>query len=296
MSSRSNRDRLKAPDADESIGLDLNDTKSQENKTQGLHFTVPTEFVDLPSGGRYYQKGHPLHNVTSVEMRHMTAKEEDILVSESLIQKGVVIDRLLQSLLVDDRIDLSNLLSGDKSALTVAARITGYGPDYRTSVDCPSCGAKQEFTFDLNKGVNVGACADADELNEAIEGVEATENGTFLIDLPKSGHTVEIRLLTSKDELELEKFQEKRKKRGLENSSFLTDTLKSMIIAVGDITDRSSIQQFVETMPAIDSRYLREIYRNLVPSVDLTQEFSCSKCDFRQDLEVPVNIEFFWPR
>ena len=225
----------------------------------------------------------------------MTAKEEDILVSESLIQKGVVIDRLLQNLLVDDNIDLSNLLSGDKSALTIAARIAGYGPDYMTSVNCPSCDTKQEFTFDLNKGVTVGACADAEELNEALDGVEATSNGTFLVDLPKSQHRVEIRILSSKDEEQLNKFQEKRKKRG-EDSSFLTDTLKSMIIAVDDIADRTAVQQFVEAMPAIDSRYLREVYKNLVPTVDLTQEFSCSKCDFRQALEVPVNIEFFWPR
>ena len=295
MSSRSNKERLKAPIGHEPSGLDLNDTKKQENKSQGLHFTVPTEFVDLPSGGRYYPKGHPLHNVNSVEMRHMTAKEEDILVSESLIQKGVVIDRLLQNLLVDDNIDLSNLLSGDKSALTIAARIAGYGPDYMTSVNCPSCDTKQEFTFDLSKGVTVGACADAEELNEALNGVEATSNGTFLVDLPKSEHRVEIRILSSKDEEQLSQFQEKRKKRG-ENSSFLTDTLKSMIITVNDITDRTAIQQFVEAMPAIDSRYLREVYKNLVPTVDLTQEFSCSKCDFRQALEVPVNVEFFWPR
>ena len=113
MSSRNNQQRLGNTDAS-----DVN--SETENNNNQLSFSVPTEFVDLPSKGIYYPEGHALHGVESVEIKHMTAKEEDILASESLIRKGIAIDRMLQSLLIDNNLKVKDLLVGDKNALTVA--------------------------------------------------------------------------------------------------------------------------------------------------------------------------------
>ena len=113
---------------------------AQQSSDQSFSWTNPTEFVDLPSEGLRYPQGHPLHNQTSVEIRHMTAKEEDILTSESLIRKGIVLDRLIDSVLVNKSIKAESLLIGDKNAILIAARVTGYGEDYDVSINCPNCG------------------------------------------------------------------------------------------------------------------------------------------------------------
>ena len=290
-STRNNQKRLQA----EAPPVDNSPTpKEEEQQTQGLSFSVPTEFVDLPSKGLYYPHGHPLHSVDTVEIRHMTAKEEDILASQSLIRKGIVLDRMLQSILVDKEIKVKDLLVGDKNALTIAARITGYGAEYATRVTCPACGSAQEFEFDLEIHSTVGAAFNREELNESIDEVEFTENNTFILTLPKSGHKVELKMLTGEDETKLQKYQNSKTKK--DDSSTLTDTLKSIIISVAGHKDRNSINGFVEVMPALDSRYLRNIYQKLVPNIDLTQEFSCNSCGHTQDLEVPVTTDFFWPR
>ena len=289
MSSRNNQQRLGNTDAS-----DVN--SETENNNNQLSFSVPTEFVDLPSKGIYYPEGHALHGVESVEIKHMTAKEEDILASESLIRKGIAIDRMLQSLLIDNNLKVKDLLVGDKNALTVAARITGYGSDYATKVTCPACGTVQEFEFDLEEQTSTGAAFDREELNEKLEGVEMTKQGTFLVKLPKSGHTVELKMLTGVDEEKLEKFQKSKAKNNNGQSTILTDTMKTITTSVDGITERAQINNFVDNMPALDSRYLRGIYQQLVPNIDMTQEFSCNKCDHTQALEVPVTTDFFWPQ
>ena len=111
---------------------------------QLLSFTRPTEFVDLPSKGLLYPVGHPLHGVETLEIKYMTAKEEDILTSKTLIRKGLVIDRLIRSVLVDQTIDPDDILIGDKNALILAIRITGYGESYETEISCPACSHRFE--------------------------------------------------------------------------------------------------------------------------------------------------------
>jgi hypothetical protein len=236
--------------------------------------------------------------VDSLEIKHMTAKEEDILSSESLIRKGLAIDRMLQSVLINKDVQVKDLLIGDKNALTVAARVTGYGADYVTTVTCPACSTEQEFDFDLTDVDMTGASFDREELNDQLEGVEITDVNTFLVDLPKSNHQVELKMLTGADEDKLTKFQKQREKtKGkVQTSTVLTDTLKSIITSVSGIKDRKQINQFVDNMPAMDSRYLRSVYQKLIPNIDMTQTFSCSECGHEQDLEVPVTTDFFWPQ
>jgi len=123
MPPRNNEDRVGAAGSDTSAP-----TPDLVNEKSPLTFTTPTEFVELPTRGRFYPEDHPLHNVEEIEIRFMTAKDEDILSSKTLLKKGVAIDRLLQNVIVDKRINVGDLFVGDKNALIVASRITGYGP------------------------------------------------------------------------------------------------------------------------------------------------------------------------
>ena len=119
-------------------------------QTGQLNFVLPTEFVELPSKGKFYKEGHPLRNQQTVEIKQMTAKEEDILTSQSLLKQGVAIDRFIQSILVQD-IDVDSLLVGDKNAILIAARMSGYGDTYETGVTCPACGTVSEIPVSLGE-------------------------------------------------------------------------------------------------------------------------------------------------
>ena len=108
------------------------DTSPPPQATQGdaggFSFVVPTEFVELPSGGRFYPEGHPLHNEESIEIRQMTAKEEDILTSRTLLKKGVALDRVIENLIVDKRIDPAiSYWWGIGVLLLWPCRVSGYG-------------------------------------------------------------------------------------------------------------------------------------------------------------------------
>ena len=139
------------------LGTQFNsDTDSPQQLAQNVEnndfsFIVPTEIVDLPSRGVLYTQGHPLHGKDSIEIKQMTAKEEDMLTSRSLLKKGVALDRVLSSIITDKSINADTLLVGDRNAIIIAARISAYGNDYTTKVTCPSCGTVQEYGFDLNK-------------------------------------------------------------------------------------------------------------------------------------------------
>ena len=126
-------------------------TPSEDAPPMGnpMDFVTPSEFVMLPSRGRY-PEGHPLHGEESIEIKYMTAKEEDILTSPSLLSKGIALDRLISSVVLDKSINTASLLPCDRNAVLIAARITGFGPDYESGYVCPLCGAEGEATFDLN--------------------------------------------------------------------------------------------------------------------------------------------------
>jgi hypothetical protein len=260
----------------------------------GLSFVSPTELVDLPSQGKFYPEGHPLHNQESIEIREMTAKEEDILTSKSLIQKGVVFDKLLQSLIVNSMIGPHQLLIGDKNALLIAARRSGYGEMYETSVNCPSCGVQQDISFDLTDASIKGPPSLEASSDNVGTPITQTDSGTFLARLPKSNLDVELKLITGSDERKLAATLEMRKKKKL-SENILTEHLRACIVSVAGNEDRQEIEKFINVMPARDSRFVRKVMTEVTPNIDLTQEFICEECYHEQDLEVPINATFFWP-
>ena len=258
-------------------------------ESNAFSFVTPTEVVDLPSRGEFYPPGHPLYQVDAVEIRYMTAKEEDILTSRSLLKKGLAVDRLLQNVIVDKNIRVDDLLVGDKNALIVASRITGYGREYNVNVTCPFCGANQEHLFDLHAAEH--------KFPENLEelGVTKTDSGTFLIELPKTKLNAEVRLLTGKDEKDLSQREEKRKKLKLDEET-LTGQLKKLIVSVNGNTDAGVINDFVENMPAADSRHLRNVYADITPNVNLDREITCQECGVENEIVIPFSAQFFWPK
>jgi len=281
MTTRENSARFAAPNLD--VPTEEQNAQVTAENPVGLSYVVPTELVELPTKGLFYPSGHPLHNKQEIEIKAMTAKEEDLLVNKSLLKKGIALDRVLQSIIVDKNIRLGDLFIGDKNAVIIAARSSAYGSDYNTSVSCPSCMTTQKYSFDLeDKNIKY--------IDEAVDhGVETTDRGTLLLTLPRSKVVVEAKLLNGHDEGHL---ITKNKK----SDASLTDQFKAFIVSVNDVTDPQMVHQFIDVMPAFDSKYLRETYSKVVPNIDLTQYFECSNCGHSQDMEVPFTVEFFWPR
>ena len=237
-------------------------------------FTTPTEKVELPSKGLVYPKESPLSSGI-IEMKYMTAKEEDILMNQSYIKKGVAIDKLLKSLIVTE-IDYDNLIVGDKNAIMVAARVLGYGPDYNFEYE------GEEHTVDLgqleNKPFDESSITPG--LNE------------FPYTLPYSKADITYKLLTNKDEKNINRELEGLKRLNKESSAELSTRLKFMITSVEGDRDISTIREFVDKrLLARDSKTLRKHIKNTQPDVDLTF-FPTSDSS---GVNIPIGLRFFWP-
>jgi hypothetical protein len=285
MSIRNNENRTGAP-LESSPAPQV--ATSHPPSTQ-VGFTVPTEVVQLPSGGKYYEEGHPLCGKDTIEIRYMTARDEDVLTNKSFLKRGLVIDKLIESILVDKSIPVSSLLVGDKSALVVAARISGYGSEYTTKIVCPSCTETSTFSFDLESAVT-----NTDATTSGVD-YEETREGTFLIKVPKSQAVIELKPLTGEDENRINDTNKMRQKNGLAEMT-LTDQMKQYIVSINGNADRSFVNSTVEMLPALDARFIRLNYSKLIPNIDLTQHYECQSCGYEQEMEVPFTSDFFWPQ
>lgn len=245
---------------------------------------IPTEMVPLPSKGMLYPQGHPWHGKEFVDIRSMTASEENILTSESLIKKGTVITELIRSCLVDN-VDPLDLLSGDRNALMIAIRVTGYGKQYDGEITCSDCGFKGPRDFDLTQlGIKP----------LTIEPVTPGEN-EFQFVLPGLNVPVHFKFQTGRDEQELLRNAEALKKRGITQETMVTNHLQHSIISVNGVSDRAKLAQFVRLMPARDSNALRKFIRDNEPGVDMKIESTCKSCGHVDEVTMPMGVTFLWP-
>jgi hypothetical protein len=238
-------------------------------------FKFPTEVVELPSKGLVYPEGHILRS-GKVEMKYMTAKEEDILSNQNFISKGIVLDKLLESLTLG-KFDIKDLITGDKNAILVASRVLGYGKEYSFTYD------GKEYTVDLSTLENK-------LFNESL----VSSKGTFIFTLPNSGTKLEFKLLNEKDEEKIKQEIEGLKKINRESSTDVTTRLKYQIISVDGNEDKIAIKDFVDNyLLASDSRALRTYIKVITPDVDLIAKVMIDGVE--EDIDIPINLNFFWP-
>ena len=241
-------------------------------------YKFPTEVVDLPSKGYFYIDGHPLSS-GKVEIKYMTAKEEDILTSQNLIQQGTVIDVLLQALIVDKTINVHDLLVGDKNAIMVAARILGYGKEYEFEYD------GEEKSVDLSK-------LDAVKLDFS----KFTKGkNKFSFKLPTSERTITFKLLSGQDEKKIDAELKALEKISKSRSSELTTRLKTMLLSVDGESDKEYIINFVENeFLSRDSLAFRKHLSTITPDMDMTTTIVDSSGK-ETEVVIPITVRFFWP-
>ncbi len=248
-------------------------------------FEIPIESVPLPSNGLVYPSESSIHCKETVEIRAMTAREEDILTSRALIKKGTVITELIKSCLTDKRIQVNDMIVGDRNAIMVALRITGYGAEYAVEADCPKCSTRSKQEFNL-----------ADMPIKRLD-IEPTAKGqnSFEFKLPVTKKTVHFKFLTGKDEEDISAIQEKSKKHGAIADNLVTNRLQYSIISIEGKTDRGTINAFIRNMPARDSMSLRKYIEAHEPGIDMKGEFDCASCGEQSEVRVPLGASFFWP-
>ena len=249
---------------------------------------VPIELVPLPSQGKIYPVGTASHNQETVEIRAMTAREEDILTSRALIKKGTVISELLKSCIINKHIDVDSLISGDRNALMTALRITGYGQDYVVGdIECPVCADRSTQTFNL---------ADLPIKRLTIDPIEVGSN-LFEFTLPVSKKKVVFKFLTGKDERDISVEQERKKKQKLSGDvdSLITSRLHYALVSVDNITDKSLLTTFIRNMPAGDSRALRKFMDDNEPGIEMKAWMNCDSCSESSEVALPIGASFFWP-
>ena len=250
----------------------------------GLSFVVPTEFVDLPTKGEYYPTSSPISELDRVEIKHMTAKEEDLLSTTSAEDGDLIFDRLIDSLLVDKSISADMFGEEDKTALLLAARISGYGVEYGAKEHCTACGESATFEYDLSK---------REIKHEKYHDLEYSKSeNVYKITLPKSGLKVEMINFQKEDEASIEKEKKQKLKHNL-SYNYTLSFLKRCVVSVDGVSDKQMLNKLFEVLPAADASVLKDVYTRAKPTVSTMQEVACSNCGTSARKEVPLSWAFF---
>lgn len=269
--------------------MDIKPTQEVENvMVNGQSFEkisttnqIPHEIIDLPSKGLLYPPGSELSK-GQIKMKYMTAKEEDILTNQTLIKKGTVLDELFKSLIVS-HIDYGDLLIGDKNAIIVWSRILSYGAQYDIQVTTPS-GKTQEVTVNLEE-------LKTKQIDESL--ITPGQN-IFKFTTPRGKNEIEFKLLTNKDQWEIDNRIAGLKKIGQQSN--LTVRLRQMILSVDGNSDKMFINDFINTrFLAMDSRAFRQYIEKVQPDIDMTIELTDEETGEPFRSNVTVGLDFFWP-
>jgi hypothetical protein len=264
--------------------------KQQYQQQRVSEYKFPTEIIELPSKGLVYPKDNPLSS-GKVEMKYMTAREEDILTTQSYVRDGTVLDRLFKSMIMGngngELVKYDDLVVGDKNAIMIAARILGYGKEYHISIDDPFSNKKQKEVIDLSQFEN----KEYDVSNQT----EPHKN-EFEYTLPNSKRTIVFKLATEASEKYVKRQIQSSKKSKDKTSRELSTRLKSIILSVDGDIDKKYIGDFVDNeLFAVDSKELRRYIKEVSPDIDLTYEFISDETGERREMSLPIQASFFWP-
>ena len=250
-------------------------------------YDFPVEVIELPSQGKCYPKDHPLAKGT-IEIKYMTAKEEDILASQNLIRKGVVLDKLFESIVVQKGVNIDDIFIGDKNAILLATRILGYGKDYNVEVIDPFTGENQKVIIDLAK-IQI----------KEMDLSSLSNDNRYEFELPTSKTKIQYKLLTHKDETainaEIQALQRLTKNKG-GASHEVTTRLRFMITEVDGNSDSGTINKWIiNSFLARDSRAFRNHVKEISPDVDLTYTFTSDLSGESEEMDIPFGVNFFYP-
>jgi len=262
-----------------------NNAPTKNVMKEDFGWEIPVETVPLPSKGIIYSPDSTLYNRETLQIKAMTAQEEDILASQAYIKEGTVVLNLIKSCISDKSIDVDSLIAGDRNALMVSIRITGYGPEYNVGHTCVNCGKSNQVIADLSQLSIKRLKEPPTKLGENI----------FSFKLPVTGKTVDFKFLDGYDKKEIAIKEKRLKGMGIYREQPVTSYLENVIVSIDGVTDKNKITHFVKNMPARDSKKLRDHIQDLEPGIDMSWKYICESCNSENNFNIPVTPEFFWP-
>lgn len=258
-------------------------TNSKIEDLLGLSFVIPTEEVKLPTQGKFYPSSSPLCGRKTLEIKSMTAKEEDLLSTISEDNNENLFTRLIQGLLVDQTVKAEDLHEEDKLALLLQARATGYGDEYETTAYCDKCQKNTRFTFSLRK---------TKIIDPSREVSYDPENNVYSFELPISKIGVKLRKITDTDLASLEKEKEKKESLNID-FNMTVSKINRMIVSANEVEERTTIAQLAEVIPAGDAKAILGFHNSIYPRLSTKQTVTCHVCATAQEREVPLSWAFF---
>lgn len=251
---------------------------NENNKTNEFHFEVPFDALPLPSKGLLYPG-----NKDSIKVEYMTASDENILTSPNLIKSGKVLDILIERKVKESPVPVDQMLVGDRNAIMIWLRATGYGEMYPVKLTDPMTAEDFETEIDLN------------DLKTKEIGAQPDENNEFSFEMPKSKAKIKFRMLTVGDEREiLQKSEKKSKLTKSPITNLLTSRLEKQIVEINGNRDPNYISKYIQVIPAYDSLKFREYIDEIEPGIDMTVDVEAPSGEpFRST--IPIGVNFFWP-
>jgi hypothetical protein len=246
-------------------------------------YPFPTEVISLPSKGLCYPESSPLSK-GEITLKLMTAREEDILTSTNLIRKGIVIDKLLESVVVEPGVNIGDLLIGDKNAILISTRVLAYGPEYNVTVTDPVENEPVETKIDMSK-------LSIKEVDES----KFNRQNEYEFTLPQSGIPIKFKLLTHADELAINKDIEASEKT-IKEGKEITTRFRRIILEINNNRELGYINNFIiNQLRAADSKALRKYISELSPDIDLSFDYTSPFTGEKEVLRVPMGLDFFYP-
>tara|TARA_Y100001937_G_C7135256_1_gene339618 strand:+ start:5296 stop:6192 length:897 start_codon:yes stop_codon:yes gene_type:complete len=263
-----------------------------EQNPFGLSFVVSTETVFLPSCGLLYNEESPLHGVESIEVKALTAVEEDILTNRSYVEQGTVFDKLIDSIIIGTDAKAKDFLECDKMAILMSARKTGYGDEVEFTTSCDSCDEVVDFKASLSKILEDNKNAST-KPSTSEEWEYSEQSNTFSFKLPITGLPVKIRLLSPRDLLTLDQAKKQKEKLGLPFIDSV-EFIRMVLVEAAGIVDLTNLNKLAEVLPARDVRKIRSIHNKVMPSMETKQTVECPSCHAIAEKEVPFSLGWFW--
>ena len=291
-----NRNRIKVPQQKQASPK-IEETPppqvvKQNDNPFGLSFVIPTEIIKLPSGGHLYSEDSPIRGLQEVEVKAVTAAEEDIMINDSFIQQGVVFDRLIDAIMITPGVRAQDLMDCDKIAVLMSARKTGYGNNIDFDVACSSCGHNYEMQVSLSNlleksGQNSYSPSSGEDWQYL------SDSDTFSFILPTTELEVSIKLLTPADTESLQQSKRQKERLNLPHNETI-DFLRAVLVSAQGVTDKSSLNKLAEILPAADARKIRVVHNKNLPQIETSQETICPSCGNEEEKEVPFSLGWFW--
>lgn len=233
-------------------------------------FNLPHDVVKLPSEGKFYKS-----KKKSVKVGYLTAADENTIMASN---GDDLVMSLLRSKVYEPDLRPEDMLNGDIEALLIFLRNTSFGPEYKISVIDPQ----------TNKRFQTEIMLDALDFKKT--SVPPNEDGTFDVTLPKSGVNVRIKPLTWRETQEINKLGDSYPVGRV--APKVSWRLQKQIVSVGGDGDQGTINKFVEGLPIMDSKFIRNFINENEPQLDLRKSVMTPSGE-KVDVEIAFGVEFF---